>query len=96
VGQERFKDTRIFVEGYLFALSGRNTLKSEIDDGNSVVHCALAHPSTSPVQRSNTNAMAAANALMPAQPEPFLFSPFFSFLPSLFFSPVGKYDEMIA
>ena len=61
---------------------------------------ARAHPSTTHAAALNANVMAATNALLQAQPEPFLFSllflPFFSsFLSSLFFSPVGKCNEMI-
>jgi len=73
----------------------------EIDDNNSVVHCIAVHPSYPQTAAHYTEAMAATYALLPAQPEPFLFSllflhffAFFSFF--IFLFPLGIYNEMMA
>jgi len=64
------------------------------DDGNSVVHCIVAHPSTTQVAARYTAAMAATPALL--QVQPFLFSLFFLHCFLLFFSTVGICNERMA
>jgi len=49
------------------------------------MHCGVIHPSSTKVQRSNTEAMAATNSLQKAQPEPFLLSLLFLHFFLLFF-----------
>jgi|SRR3989339_1678 len=78
-------------EGY-FAKSDATVLSppafGEIALENSAVHCCQRPSFTPDGAALNTGAMAATNALPPAQPEPFLFSLLFLHFFSSFLSPL--------
>jgi len=68
---------------------------------NSVVHGALAHPSSTHAAARYTAAIAATYALLlyvllPAQPEPFLLSLFFFFSFFIFLFSIGTCNERMA